>query len=59
MLTRHIVDLILDLTELHDFGLHIFQCFHFVSDEMAITVREHTEEDALESEAFSPFFADW
>ena len=59
MLTWHIVDLVLDLAELQYFILNILQSFHLVADIMAVTVRKHTEEYALECETFGPLFADW
>ena len=54
-----LIELVLNLRQLHQFILNIFECFHFISDKVAVAVWEHPEEDSLEVEALGPFLADW
>jgi hypothetical protein len=52
------IKLVLDLSQLHQLILDVLQCFHFIPNEIAIAVRKHPEENALEAEALCPLLAD-
>ena len=55
----YIIELVLNLSQFHQFILNVFECFHFISYKVAVAVWEHPEEDSLEVEALGPFLADW
>lgn len=55
---RH-VNLVLNLIKFFQLSLHEFEGLHLISNEIAVTIGHHSEEDSLEIEALGPFLADW
>jgi hypothetical protein len=51
------INLILNLIEFFQLGLHKFEGLHLISNEIAVTIWHHSEEDSLEIEALGPFLA--